>query len=196
MVKAKRRGVHDSQDRHRQRRRSVGRTNTGFTGYQLPRLQDRYTVVDRREAAARWLVEAAKLETTRDQLADEFLGTYPDVQQRLCDLFRRMIECDAAINRLHFARPVNVSKHLRSTEQEARGIDAFSLSQPSIVKDGVVLPDFNDSARNVWPPRSTLDPAMFTPVLPHDRRITSDSWRGAEQDRSTAPQTNGRQAAE
>jgi hypothetical protein len=94
--------------------------------------------------------EALKAE--RDALASEFAEIYPAFEARITDLLPRIAANDAALSRLHQARPAGVAGHLLGAELVARSLDNFSRETPSIVRD-LQLPSFAPGKPLAWPPR-------------------------------------------
>jgi hypothetical protein len=81
-----------------------------------------------------------------------------------------MEQCDRQIDSLHRDRPPNVPLYLRSTECEARNLDAFTRDSPSILK-AMVLP--MGDGRNYWPLPRNFNSAIFAPQ-PFNPNFSSD----------------------
>jgi hypothetical protein len=73
-------------------------------------------------------------------------------------------------------------RRLQRIELKARGLENFSISNPSVI-DMVRLPDWEHSERMLWPPHRPIDPAMIVPMQVGDWRLTTDRWHevGEEQ---------------
>jgi hypothetical protein len=75
----------------------------------------------------------------------------PHYATKIADLFARIAVNDAALSRLHQARPAGVALHLLGAELVARGIGGFTRFEPSIAAD-LKLPDWDQPTKFVWPP--------------------------------------------
>jgi hypothetical protein len=76
----------------------------------------------------------------------------------MIDLFARMATVDAEVVRVNSSSPDNT--RLQPTELGARKLRNFSRAEPSILKE-LKLPCWEESSRQAWPPRRTIDPALF-----------------------------------
>jgi hypothetical protein len=144
----------------------------------LPKLRARLTAALATERHARWLEEYCKAEAEQQQLAQEFAETYPAAVATLVDLFRRMQQCDRKCGEIDAQASAMNNEHRRlaQTELHARSLRAFSRSAPEIAKL-VVLPDFDDAQRLLWPLRSgnTLAVEVASSMaLPHPGPRWSD----------------------
>jgi len=117
----------------------------------LPRLQARYDRLLSTEDRKRWKREYEVLKVERDALATELTETYPQAVTKLIDLFARIAAMDVEISNLHHSRPAGVPLHLASVELEARGLDRFSTTNPSIAKE-LRLPAWEAGVPALWPP--------------------------------------------
>jgi hypothetical protein len=113
-------------------------------------------------------------------LAEELRTIYPEFETKITDLFTRIAANDAALSRLHQARPPGCALHLAEAELAARNLESFSTADPSIAK-AVQLPDWEHSAKMAWPPPRPPVTAWFAPV-PADRRYSDDWWQVKEEE--------------
>jgi hypothetical protein len=90
-------------------------------------------------------------------LAKEFAEFYQGMVAKAVDLYQRIEACDRESDRINLNAPDNELRRLRGVELVARNLDAFSRSQPSIVKT-CVLPEWENSSENAWPPKPALWP--------------------------------------
>jgi len=95
-------------------------------------------------------------------------------------VFTRIAANDAALSRLHQARPAGCALHLAEAELAARNLERFSTADPSIAKS-VQLPDWEHSTTMAWPPPRSFDSAWFAPVAA-DRRYSGDWWQVKEEE--------------
>ena len=119
---------------------------------------------------------------------EEFLGSKPRVYRvRLenADFFRRH-QISVLLRRYLRVRLLGV-------ELTARGLENFSISNPSIAKS-IQLPDWNSSEQNVWPPPQQIDPSFFAP-RPYDPRYTEHWWEVAEERRRRDLEQQRRESA-
>ena len=90
-------------------------------------------------------------------MAKELAATYPQAVAKLTDLFLRIEECDRDCSRINGSAPYGEDRRLRNVELEARGLDGFTGTNPSIlsnpsIQDRLQLPDWEHSERRAWPP--------------------------------------------
>ena len=108
----------------------------------LPALQLRLQELQAQEYPAQWHADYEGLKVERDALAAELREVYPPYATKIADLFARIAVNDAALSRLHQARPAGVARHLLGAELVARGLDGFTRFEPSIAAD-LKLPDWD-----------------------------------------------------
>ena len=121
------------------------------------------------EHHARWFADYQRVEQARDNLAKEFAAVYPAMLAQAVDLFQRMAELDKECGRININAPYGEQRRQRDTELSARGLEQFTLSQPSIAKT-CTLPEWEHSNQNAWPPPPVSMAAMaafVAPPLPH-----------------------------
>jgi len=117
----------------------------------LPRLQARYEQAAAAEEREQWKRRYETLKIRRDALSAELVRVYPEVADRLADLFGRLAAMDVEISNLHHSRPAGVPLHLANVELEARGLTSFTTANPSIARD-LRLPAWENGAVAPWPP--------------------------------------------
>jgi hypothetical protein len=99
-----------------------------------------------------------------------------------------LMQLAAALDRE--ASAVNISaapgeyRRIKAVELLARDLPRFSISQPSIAQ-GLRLPDWEASERNLWPRAERLDPSFYAPA-PFDVRFSEDWAIPGEQQRAAA----------
>jgi hypothetical protein len=142
-------------------------------------LQQRFDEVAATEYAAQWQATYEDVEARCNALAKEFGEVYPELVSQLCDLFERMKAADQECSRVAGEAVAGEHRRLRGVELTARGLQNFSISDPSIIET-VRLPSWTHSDHMAWPPPRTplaaLVAAAMTP--PHDPRFTAD-WAAA-----------------
>jgi hypothetical protein len=116
-------------------------------------------------------------------LVKEFAELYPQLTNQLVDLLRRAEVVDQECSRINGKRPPGERRNLLGVELTARRLECFSRSAPALSAQ-LQLPDFQNSASMAWPPRRTIDPAMFGPV-PYDPRYSSD-WAEVREEQAAA----------
>jgi len=93
-------------------------------------------------------------------------AVYPELADRLADLFGRLAAMDVEISNLHHSRPAGVPLHLANVELEARGLTSFTTASPSIARD-LRLPAWENGAVALWPPPQVplaLAATVFVPA--------------------------------
>jgi hypothetical protein len=168
-----------------------------FTGDRLrsllPRLRDKARAVEAEADRAQWKARCEALERERDSLADEMRATYQPAVTKIADLFARAADLDHRLSELHGSRPSGSKGFLLSTELVARNLTEFSRDEPSISRT-LALPDWQDSAKLLWPPRETPTAVLIADSIAAahaDPRRHSSDWAAA-----LAEETAARQAEE
>jgi hypothetical protein len=153
----------------------------------LPRLKARYEEIYAANYMAQWRDDYEALKVKRDALAVELREVYPDFETKIVDLFARIAANNEELSRLHQARPADVALHLLGAELVARGLGAFTRSEPSITAT-LKLPTFEPGERLAWPPPQPLGAVSFAPVrLGGDPRLyTGEWWRVKEEEAQAA----------
>jgi hypothetical protein len=118
----------------------------------LPPLRDRLAAALDAEASARFDETYRRGEALLAQEAENFARAW-DLMNELRDIFQSATATDKALAAIN-SEAATLSgefRRLRSTELTARGLEQFSRDEPSIMKT-CVLPSWQNSAHNVWPP--------------------------------------------
>ena len=160
-------------------------------------LRQRFDEVAATEYAAQWQSTYEDVEARRNALAREVGEVYPKLASQLCDLFERMKAADQECSRVNGEAAGGEHRRLRGVELTARGLQNFSISNPSIMET-VRLPSWTHSDHMAWPPPKpplgALVAAAMTP--PHDPRFTADWAAAREQDKARRAATETRWAEE
>ena len=122
---------------------------------------------------------------------------YPELAAKLIDIFRDAEAVDQEVAIINSSAPPGEHRRLRQTELVARGLKAFSRSEPAISKT-VQLCDWADSERLIWPPRQPALAALYAKsMVPlHDPRYTADWAAELEKDNARRAATEARWAEE
>jgi hypothetical protein len=116
----------------------------------LPLLDARLDEVRKAEDRKRWHVDCDALEVERDALAAELREVYPAFEAKISNLFARIAANDKQLSNLHVACAAGVRRHLLSAELVARGLENFSISNPSLTQE-LKLPNWEQSTKLAWP---------------------------------------------
>ena len=92
----------------------------------------------------------------------------------IVDIFCTAAEADADCSRVNGSAPPGEHRRLRTVELTERGLDNFSMTDPSIIKT-VLLPDYTNSAKMAWPVHQPLDWSSIAPVPSHPARWASEN---------------------
>jgi hypothetical protein len=131
----------------------------------VPRLHARLSEALSTEQSERWAARAMRVEAEVDKLATEFSTEYTKHASAIIDLLQRMAASDREVSEINIAVPNGILKRLRTAEQLARGLDAFSTSTPAIAAQ-VQLTDH--LGRVVWPvAKPVLSTIVSLPIIPH-----------------------------
>lgn len=152
------------------------------------RTEEKLAAAVRRENRDRWTADRNRVAARRDAAAKHF-REIPDIFDDLVDIFKLAAEADAEVARVNTSNPTG-SEPLSTVECYARGIPAFSRSQPSIIST-TQLPQWSDSQRMVWPPprvpMGVLVAEFMVPAYhPGDRWHELQGARRAEQEAEAA----------
>jgi hypothetical protein len=165
----------------------------------LPSLRSRLAEVESQEYAQRWESDYRRAEALRDAAAQRF-ARYPALVHELIEIILEAQAVDAEVSCVNGSALPGEHRRLQSVELKARGLENFSISNPSVV-DMVRLPDWEHSERMLWPPHRPIDPAMVVPMQVGDPRLTTDQWwevgeeqRAAEAERQRAETIEAEQA--
>jgi hypothetical protein len=131
----------------------------------LPRLKQRHREIETAEHVASWEADCDRVEVMRDAAAKKF-AKYPELVAQIVDLLRDAEQVDKEVWRVNISAPSGPYRHLVAVECAARGIPAFSSSEPQISK-GVQLPDYERSTQMAWPVRRPPDFSVIPAMVPH-----------------------------
>ena len=110
-------------------------------------MKDRAREVELAADREEWENDSATLADERNALAREMRQTYPHHVAELVSLFARAADLDHRISEFHGRRPDGCKGYLKSVEQTARELEAFTRDTPSLVaRDRLQLPDWSDTA--------------------------------------------------
>jgi hypothetical protein len=119
----------------------------------LPKLHDKLSEALAAEQCDRWWNDYKHVKEKLDA-AVEAHKEYPNLVQAIADIFTLAAEVDREVSRLNGSAPPGVDRRLRGVELTARGMMAFSRENPSLASV-TVLPNYEQSARTLWPTRSS-----------------------------------------
>jgi hypothetical protein len=115
-------------------------------------LRDQLTAALYAEQCARFEASYSRGEALVLQEAENFTRVH-ELTHELVTVFQAAVAVDKEVARINSeaAALSGELRRLRSVELTARGLEQFSRDAPSIMQ-GSTLPDWRDSARNLWPP--------------------------------------------
>jgi hypothetical protein len=143
----------------------------------LPELQQKLEVARERVEAAQWEQEFLRVQTIRDEAAERF-AKVPKLIDELIELFRENEAVEKECSRINGSAPAGEHRRLVAAELKARGLDAFSRTNPPMAK-GTTLPNYEQSEVMLWPPKSSFFPF----AAPQDIRHTADWHRASTEQR-------------
>jgi hypothetical protein len=88
---------------------------------------------------------------------------------QLIDLFERMKAVDKEVGRVNGSAPYGNHRRLLEVELTARGLDRFTTNYRPSIPENVRLPDFEESAKMVWP-RRTIPLEVLMGMTADERR--------------------------
>ena len=144
----------------------------------LPELQQKFAAAREQEDMAQWEQEFLRVQTIRDKAAERF-AKVPKLIDELIELFRENEAVEKECSRINGSAPAGEHRRLVAPELKARGLDAFSRTNPPMAK-GTTLPNYEQSEVMLWPPKRTFFP--FAPA-PQDIRHTADWHRTSTEQR-------------
>jgi hypothetical protein len=159
----------------------------------LPRLQRQLGEAQNREYAQRWEADYRQTEALRDKAVQRF-ARYPALVHELIEIILEAQAVDAEVSRVNGSALPGEHRRLQGVELKARGLENFSISNPSVV-DMVRLPDWEHSECMLWPPHRPIDPAMVVPMQLGDPRLTTDEWWEVGEEQRTAEQARQKREA-
>jgi hypothetical protein len=123
-------------------------------------------------AHATWTKEADQVETTRNEVAEEFASTYASILSTFLALAERVRATDQAVN--------NVNATALNGNRRVEGLDVAVA-----VIAGVKLPNPEHTQQFIWPaPAPVFMPGLITPAM-YSRRYSAD-WAAAQQEEAEA----------
>jgi hypothetical protein len=141
----------------------------------LPGLQNRCQETEAAEYLAKWRNDHEKLKAERDDLAAELCEVYPPALTAIVDVLARIADHERRVSTLEESRPPGVKGQLLGPELVAREMQGFSRDQPSIACE-LKLPDWVQSNKLAWPPRSTPLAVLVAEGTPTDHPRNSADW--------------------
>jgi hypothetical protein len=126
----------------------------------------------------------------RDAAAKKF-AKYPELVAQIVDLLRDAEQVDKEVSRVNISAPSGPHRHLVAVECAARGLPAFSSSEPQISKS-VQLPDYEDSAATAWPVRRPPELTVTPAIVPH----RGADWASEQGERAEAMRAEQKRLAD
>jgi hypothetical protein len=149
----------------------------------LPRLQQQLSAALAADYHERWDARYRLVEAERDRAAERF-RRYPALVAELIEILNTAAAVDRECSALNGSAPDGERRRLKGVELTARGLDRFSIAQPTLAQ-GLRLPDWQASELTLWPRSERLDPALFA-APPYDERFSPEWYRRGEQERAAA----------
>jgi hypothetical protein len=144
------------------------------------RTEEKLAKIVRRENHDRWRADRNRVAARRDEASRQFREVR-DYFDDLVAIFKLAAQVDLEVQRVNASNPTG-GEPLRTVECHARGIAAFSRSQPSIAAT-TQLPQWSDSERMLWPPKTVpLGVLVAESMGAPDPRYT-DRWYEHQADR-------------
>jgi hypothetical protein len=156
------------------------------------RTEEKLATVVRRENRDRWMADRNRVAAKRDAAAKQFREV-PDYFDDLVAIFKLAAEVDLEVQRVNAANPTG-SEPLKSVECHARGIPAFSRSQPSIIST-TQLPQWSDSQRMVWPPKPVPLGVLVAGSMAAHNPAYTDRWYEHQGDRRAEQEADQQRTA-
>jgi hypothetical protein len=116
---------------------------------QLPKPCEKLSAALAEEARERWLSDYRRVKEQLDEAAALF-ETYSEHAQAIVQMFALAEQVDREVSRVNGTAPDGVRHRLLPVELTARNMTAFTQENPSLVSI-VVLPDWGNSGRKLWP---------------------------------------------
>jgi hypothetical protein len=156
----------------------------------LPRLQQRLAAALAQESALRWDARYRRVAAMVEEAAEKFRA-YPRLVAELAELMQLAVAVDREASAVNISAAAGEHRRIKAVELVARGMAAFSISQPSIAQ-GLRLPDWQASEQMLFPRREALDPSFYAPP-PFDVRFSEDWAIPGEQQRAAAAERERQQ---
>jgi hypothetical protein len=126
----------------------------------LPELQQKFAAAREQEDMAQWEQESLRVQTIRDNAAERF-AKVPKLIDELIELFRENEAVEKECSRINGSAPAGEHRRLVAPELKARGLEAFSRTNPPMAKV-TSLPNWEQSEVMLWPARTSYFP--FAPA--------------------------------
>ena len=143
---------------------------------QLPRLQARYRATLSAERVAAWTPTYEAAAAEQAALAEELAALYQPFIVRFTDLMLRIEQHRAIANAVNAAKPSACHGDGRRLDDQIGGH----------IRRDLKLPAWDPKAGLAWPPYRPIDPAMVTPVVRGDWRLTTGRWHEVHRERAEA----------
>jgi hypothetical protein len=143
----------------------------------IPRLEDKIRFAIRRDR--RLSFEAVYRRTkAKVQEAAEKYAAYPDIIDELVDLFKMAKAVDAEVDEVNKNASAMGCEHLKHCEVLARNLpDGRHTREQPCISDTIVLPDWKQSNKQVWPPpRQSLGLLIAAASPPAANIAHTDRW--------------------
>jgi hypothetical protein len=153
----------------------------------LPRLEDKLRSAVGQENHDRWRADRDRVAAKRDAAVRNFRA-YPEIIAELIEIFQEAKAVDAEVDRVNQSASAMGCEHLQHVEVLARKIpDGRHTREQPEISETCVLPDWNHSNKQAWPPpRQSLGlliAAASPPAYhPGDRWFEQQNERRAAQD--------------
>jgi hypothetical protein len=159
-----------------------------------PRLKEMLSAALATEQRDRWWSNYKKVKAQLDEAVLLF-HDYREHAQAIVDMFSLAAEVDREVSRINGSAPDGEHRRLRSVELTARTMTGFTRDNPALAST-TALPDWNHSARNLWPARPSTTLAVMAAGMnvPHPGGAWSTPEVLAEK-RAQAEKENAQMAA-
>jgi hypothetical protein len=168
----------------------------------LPRLQARHKELAEAEYVAAWMVDVKRVESLRDEMAEELERVYPAAVGQLVDLMVCIAGVDKEVSHINRHRPSGPDyPHLHAVERWVRG----HLLQPDVpIATELRLPHLHRNGGPVlaWPlPEPSLAQQMAREMMENPRLFNPPGpgpewWKTIEERDRLALEENRKQIAE
>jgi hypothetical protein len=157
----------------------------------LPKLDQKLKEEVAADYARKWRTRRDRAVTASDTVSIR-LATYRELAAQMLMIFEEAKFTDEKIiGPVNDSRPAGEAP-LQTCELHARKLSAFSRSSPSVLEK-VVLPSWDDSETNIWPPRPVpMSVVVAESMVPAPNIAHTDHWyeavgeRRAEQEADAA----------
>jgi hypothetical protein len=141
----------------------------------LPKLDQKLKEESAADYSRKWKLRHDRAVVARDTVAKRF-AAYREMAAQMAMIFEEAKYTDEKIiGPVNDSRPAGEAP-LQTCELHARKLDAFSRSIPSIL-DRVQLVNWDDSEKNIWPPRPVpMAVLMAESMVPAPNIAHTDRW--------------------